>query len=495
MKQLNFKRYIIFFTGLWTLAITFAIYRSIIERNQQFEENIKIVAEISYNKDILYRKWVAMQGGVYVPISKITPPNPYLNFIENRDVLTNNGDSLTLVNPAYLTRQIYELGKDKYGAIGHLSSLIPINPINKPDNFERQALLAFEKGDTLFVANDTINGEFFLKYARPLITELGCLQCHAHQGYKVGDIRGALFIDVPTNGFLTIKKEHIKSSIMNYLIIWFVGAFVILFVMSKLQKQIKARKIAYETIIQRNAELIKLNNDKNRFISILGHDLRSPFTALLGLSELLKENITEFHIDEIKNMAGDINKTAQSTFNLLEDLLMWARTQQGKIPFKPQNLSFDSICQDAFEVLKPSADAKNITINYSAADHLNVFADIDMLKTVLRNLVSNAIKFTNSVGAIKITAEQIQSDIIITVSDNGVGISPDNITKLFDVGQVLTTKGTEDENGTGLGLLLCKEFVEKHGGKIWVESEVGRGSDFKFTLPIFTEQANVINNE
>jgi signal transduction histidine kinase len=152
-------------------------------------------------------------------------------------------------------------------------------------------------------------------------------------------------------------------------------------------------------------------------------------------------------------------------------------------------LSFADICRDILKTLNINAGLKNITIDYSATDHINVFADNDMLKTVLRNLVSNAIKFTNNGGAINITAEQTHSNITISVSDNGVGIKPDNLTKLFDISQVLSTTGTAKETGTGLGLLLCKEFVEKHGGKIWVESESGKGSNFKFTLPIFAEQA------
>ena len=172
-----------------------------------------------------------MHGGVYVPITKTFRPNPYLSFIENRDVITSNGDSLTLVNPAYMTRQIYELGKDKYGAIGHLSSLKPINPFNAANKSEKQTLLGFEKGDTLFVANDTINGEDFFTYVRPFITEVNCMKCHAHQGYKVGDIRGALFTAVPVNRFLKMKNEEIKSSLMRFLIVWFIGAVLIILVM------------------------------------------------------------------------------------------------------------------------------------------------------------------------------------------------------------------------------------------------------------------------
>ena len=241
-------------------------------------------------------------------------------------------------------------------------------------------------------------------------------------------------------------------------------------------------------------ELLQLNLDKDRFISILGHDLKSPFNNLLGLSEVLTEEITSLKTEEIEDIAKDIHKSAKIANKLLDDILMWARTQQGKIPFKPQILSFKDIFKDTLEILSPNANAKNITINYSATDEINVFADIDMIKTVLRNLVSNAIKFTNNGGTININAKQIDSNITISVSDNGIGIPPDNLTKLFDISQVLTTTGTAKETGTGLGLLLCKEFVEKHGGKIWVESEVGKGSDFKFTLPNYAEQANAKNN-
>jgi PAS domain S-box len=257
---------------------------------------------------------------------------------------------------------------------------------------------------------------------------------------------------------------------------------------------ITERKRAELALKESERILLQLNTDKDRFISILGHDLKNPFNNLLGLSEVLIEDIRNLDIEEIEDIANNIYKSARTTYNLLEDILMWARTQQGKIPFKPRTLSFRDICKDILEILNSNANAKNITINYSAPEYINVFADIDMLKTVLRNLVSNAIKFTNNGGAINIYAKEISGNVTISVSDNGIGIPPDNLTKLFDIAQVLTTKGTAKETGTGLGLLLCKEFVEKHGGKIWVESEVGKGSDFKFTLPIPAEQVNDINN-
>jgi signal transduction histidine kinase len=229
---------------------------------------------------------------------------------------------------------------------------------------------------------------------------------------------------------------------------------------------------------------IQLNADKNLFISILAHDLRSPFNALLGLSELLLENIQKYDIEEIEKSIILINKSSQNTFELLEDLLKWAGMQSGKLPFNPQKVSFGNVCKEIREILRLYAQAKKIAIYCFDVDNMNIMADIDMLKAIFRNLISNAIKFTNDSGQIDIYAERNQTDVTITISDNGIGIKPENISKLFNISQIHSTTGTAKETGSGLGLVICKEFVERHGGKIWVESEYGKGSNFKFTLPI-----------
>jgi len=206
---------------------------------------------------------------------------------------------------------------------------------------------------------------------------------------------------------------------------------------------------------------------------------------LLGYSDLLLQDIRNLEPDEIESQLKHINSAAKNTYDLLVDLLMWARTQSDKMPFNPQNVSFTDVCMDTLKALRPVADLKNIRINSSSADNIIVFADIDMLKTILRNLISNAIKFTNCNGVISISAQEISGNMTISVSDNGVGMEPDRILGLFDISKVISTTGTAEEKGTGLGLLLCSEFVEKHKGKIWVESGKGKGSSFKFTLPRF----------
>jgi len=288
--------------------------------------------------------------------------------------------------------------------------------------------------------------------------------------------------------------NEILSLTNGKILIVIISGITISFLLFALSLSLTYANLRAKQIHLLNRQLEKLSLDKSRFISILSHDLINPFNNLLGLSEALKEDIRKLDIEEIELYANHINKTARNTFNLLESILIWGRAEQGKIPFKPQLLKFRDIYLNILEILNPIADEKGIKINYSPPSGTNVFADADMLKTVIRNLVSNAIKFTNSGGKINIKAEQNSEDVTISVSDNGIGISSDNLLKLFDISEVLSTKGTAGETGTGIGLLLCKEFIEKHGGKIWVKSEVGKGSDFKFTLPVSVEQVNAIKN-
>ena len=232
---------------------------------------------------------------------------------------------------------------------------------------------------------------------------------------------------------------------------------------------------------------IEINADKDRFISVLAHDLRSPFSGLLSLTESLKENLRSYDIDEIEEQVKVISQSAEKIYNLLEDLLIWALAQNDKIPFNLQRINLLNVSRSIRELLLPTANLKNIRINCREEGKLYINADPEMLKTVLRNLVSNAIKFTPHGGTVTIGSQYIDSKIRISVSDNGVGIDPRNIKRLFDISQIFTTKGTEDEEGTGLGLLICKKFAEKHGWEIQVNSHLGKGSTFHFTIPYIDE--------
>jgi PAS domain S-box-containing protein len=249
-------------------------------------------------------------------------------------------------------------------------------------------------------------------------------------------------------------------------------------------RDITERKRAEEELIQLNHQLKEINATKDKLFSIIAHDLKSPFNCILGFSELLNENIRQYEIEKSEKFAEQINSTAKYTLNLLENLLVWAKTQTRQIDFKPEKLRLKPIIQNIVELLDSSAKIKNISVNHFQSEDFVIFADRNMLQTILRNLISNAIKFSNPDGNIDIYAISVQDKVEINILDNGVGMNDEAQHKLFRIDANFTTNGTANEKGSGLGLILCKEFVEKQGGKIWVESKVGKGSEFKFTLPI-----------
>jgi len=248
-------------------------------------------------------------------------------------------------------------------------------------------------------------------------------------------------------------------------------------------RDITQRKKHEQKIQIQNQELEKLNATKDKFFSIIAHDLKSPFNSILGFSEILSEEAHKHNINSVIKFAGVINSAAKHSYQLLENLLKWARMQQGRIPFEPQTLLLNRLVGSEINGLKISAENKNIQISNRLDEEIILFADENMLSSVVRNLISNAIKFTPKNGEITITAKQTDGQVIISVSDTGKGITTEEINNLFKIETSFSTQGTENEKGTGLGLLLCKDFIQKHKGNIAVKSMPGKGSTFTIYLP------------
>ncbi|MBA4407985.1 MAG: hypothetical protein C0397_01020 [Odoribacter sp.] len=247
---------------------------------------------------------------------------------------------------------------------------------------------------------------------------------------------------------------------------------------------ITERKLAEQEIKLKNEELQQLNAEKNKFFSIIAHDLRGPFSGFLGLTQVMAEELSSLTMAQIQEHAISMKNSATILYRLLNNLLEWSQIQNGSVPFNPEVIQLRPIADESMEMVLESAKTKEIEIvNYIPAG-LEVFADTNMLQTVIRNLVSNAVKFTHKGGKVSVSAK-VNSDksVKISVQDTGIGMSQTLVENLFRIDVKTGRKGTEGEPSTGLGLLLCKEFVEKHGGEIWVESKVGKGSTFSFTIP------------
>ncbi|MBC8005087.1 MAG: PAS domain-containing sensor histidine kinase [Verrucomicrobia bacterium] len=248
-------------------------------------------------------------------------------------------------------------------------------------------------------------------------------------------------------------------------------------------RDITERKRVEKALRDSETRLIELNSTKDKFFSIIAHDLKGPFNSILGFSELLTDRIKDNDYEEIEKYAMIIHNSARRAMDLIMNLLEWSRSQTGRMEFNPENMDLVSLIRTISQLLNDIALQKLITLYTETPEHVMVFADKAMMGTVMRNLISNAIKFTNPEGEIVISIDHKMNKLIVTVADNGVGIKPEGIEKLFVIEKSYSTVGTQGEKGTGLGLILCKEFIERHGGEIWVESEFGKGSKFHFTIP------------
>ena len=232
-----------------------------------------------------------------------------------------------------------------------------------------------------------------------------------------------------------------------------------------------------------NEALEHSNATKDKFFGIIAHDLKAPFNSILGLTSILHEEYDNFSDDERREFIADIMNASGSAFKLLENLLEWARFQSGKIEYQPEIIDLYNISQDTLELFYPSASAKKIKLKSELQSGTIIYADKNMVKTIVRNIVSNAIKFTYAEGTIVLSVIEMAKEIELSVSDSGLGMTPQIIGKLFDIDSPHIIKGTNNETGTGLGLILCKDFIEKNKGTLKVESAPGKGSIFRITFP------------
>jgi ligand-binding sensor domain-containing protein/signal transduction histidine kinase len=281
--------------------------------------------------------------------------------------------------------------------------------------------------------------------------------------------------------------------------IWLMGIMGLLSIYYWRVKSLKKRQKRLELlVIEKTAEVVRqkdkilaqrnelevVNATKDKFFSIIAHDLRSPFNSILGFSDLLLKQVQNKDLEKIDNFARIIQQSSHRAMELLRNLLEWAQSQTGGIRFNPKYFDVADLNASLIPIFDDIARQKSIIIKKAFPPNIHVYADKDMISTIFRNLISNAIKFTKDGGEIIVSAEERQNEVIGSVSDNGIGIEETRLINLFRLDELYSTADTNDEKGTGLGLILCKEFVEKHGGKIWVESTVGIGTSFYFSLPL-----------
>ncbi|MFA6127931.1 MAG: PAS domain-containing sensor histidine kinase [Bacteroidales bacterium] len=247
---------------------------------------------------------------------------------------------------------------------------------------------------------------------------------------------------------------------------------------------ITEKKLAENEIKSKNKELQDLVAAKDKLFSIIAHDLKSPFTSFLGFTRMMVDDLPSLRLEEIQKMALSMRKSADNLYILLENLLEWSRIERGITSFDPQSISLLPKITESLQSVHETANKKEIQVSLDVSKDLKVFCECNMLSSIIRNLIYNAVKYTQRGGKVNVTAKPVSGNMVeISVRDNGIGMEQDLLDKLFQLNDQTSSKGTDGEPSTGLGLIICKDFVEKHQGNIWAESEIGKGSTFHFTLP------------
>lgn len=273
------------------------------------------------------------------------------------------------------------------------------------------------------------------------------------------------------------------------------GKFIGLVFKNELYKYISDYNLELEnTIKERTAALEKAIATEDVVFSIIAHDLKSPFNSILGFTELLKKKLRNLDVEKSEKLISSMYFQARITYNLLENLLNWARSNSNQILFNPTYCDISAICYDVIKQMGDTAQMKQITINSFHSNESFVFADKNMLESILRNLLSNAIKFSECQGKIEIYSVPVNEFVEITVADDGIGMDKNVKANLFKSDLNVSKPGTANEKGTSLGLIICKDFVERNHGKIWIENNREKGTAFKFTLPIYKEEIHNSQN-
>lgn len=463
---------------VWTLVIAGSLVWNFVRLEQQVFESARIQARVTYEKDVIYRRWNALHGGVYVPVTEETPPNPYLD-VPERDITTPSGRWLTLVNPAYMTRQVHELARGEIGVLGHITSLDPIRPQNVADPWETRALESFQRGAIEVSSVEQIDGLEYMRLMRPLVTEESCLKCHAAQGYQVGDIRGGISVAVPLQPLRTLASDTALTFVLAHGLLWLIVLGGLGLGARRLSGAERKRQRA-EARLQRYAvDLERSNQELQQFAFVVSHDLQEPLRMVTSYLKLLERR----YGDRLDVEAGEyifyaVDGAARMQA-LIKGILDLSRVSTRGQEFVPT---------DCEVVLARVLRNLGVVIKESGAvvthDPLpTVVADEAQLERVFQNLIGNALKFRGVEPLqVHVSAKRQTDEWVLAVRDNGLGIAPAHFGRIFEIFQRLHTR--EEYPGTGIGLAICRKIVERHGGRIWVESEPGAGATFYFTIPI-----------
>lgn len=469
----------------WTLVILALLTINVLHERSQAVETARTQARSNLQRDIIYRQWNAASGSVYMEVGRQTQPNPYLSHLPDRDVTTSTGKKLTLVNPSYMSRLVFDLAAKGHAVKGHITSLRPIRPQNNPDPWEVRALRSFERGEPEASSVERMAGSSYLRLMGPLVTEQDCLKCHGKDGYRLGDIRGGISVAVPMEPIWRISKQKVMLSVISFILLWITGLAGIFTGAWRLRQTIRQRDHAERHIVNLNRDLLALtaeletaNQELESFCASVSHDLRSPLVCIDSYCQLIQELPADQHLDNCGNFTGIILDQARRMGKLIETFLDFARLTRGDFTRRPTDLS--AIAEEVAAELRLSSTQRRG--KFRIAGSLTVDGDPALLRVVMENLLGNAWKYTGEreEALIEFGVQMRREETIYFVCDNGIGFDQSQSERMFEAFKRLSN--AEGFEGTGIGLATVKRIINRHGGRIWCEGEIDRGATFYFTL-------------
>lgn len=468
----------------WTLVIAVLLAINFRHEASQAVETARTQARSNFQRDVIYRHWNAGSGAVYAPVSGNIQPNPYLAGVPDRDIITPEGKKLTLINPSYMTRLVFDMADQSFGVKGHLTSLRPIRPENVPDAWESAALKDFVNGTQEVSSVETMSGNNYLRLMKPLKTEEECLKCHSVQGYRVGEIRGGLSVAVPMEPLLAIARQNNLFTSTIFIFLWGIGLTGIFFGSTRLHRTILQRNEAEREIVALNQDLMSRTNEletANReldaFCSTVSHDLRTPLTIIGGYGQLINNTEDCDHSEKCRQYTTVILESVRKMENLITTLLKFSHITRGELVWTSVNLS-EIAYEIALELRMKEPERGAI---FQIAPDLTVNGDKNLIRVVMQNLVGNAWKYTGKCNEalIEVGVTEHEGKTAYFVRDNGIGFDSSKCERMFDAFQRLDN--ATDFEGTGIGLATVKRIITRHGGHIECEGAPGEGATFYFS--------------
>ncbi|UZP68324.1 ATP-binding protein [Desulfovibrio mangrovi] len=458
------------FLLVWTLLLLALFSWSAISEKKHVNDVALRQARAFFMQIVTTRQWNAAHGGVYVLEVDGVRPNPYLDD-PNRDLVTTNGERLTKINPAYMTRQISEILSDNEGVSFHITSLRPLRPNNAPDLWEHNALKKFDSGDKEdFQLINELDEQARFRYMAPLVATKACLNCHKEPEDKVGGVRGGISVTIAAAPLLQLGQDNINRMGMGYFLIGIVGLIGIGTSTFQIMRKREQAEVA--------------NQMKSMFLANMSHDMRTPLTGIIGMAELLHRDAKTSDQTEY---AAQLQLSAETLLDIVNDITDFSRIESGRMELTIAPFSLPALVQNSMKVVQFSCNRKGISLSSSIAPDVpaTLVGDAFRLRQMLGNLLGNAVKFTEK-GSITISVTLVKETpegcvLSFAVSDTGMGIHPSQHSAIFESFTQGTEARTKGHVGTGLGLAITRQLVEMMGGTITVSSLPGKGCTISFT--------------